>query len=97
MMSAQDAVIATNPQAVFCQVAGEAVILDVASGRYFALDAVGTAIWQSLSTPRTLTAVCDAIQAEYDVSRDRCEADVSAFLEQLAAQGLIKVEECAAG
>jgi hypothetical protein len=44
--------------ATSCEVAGETVILDTASGQYFALNPVGTAIWQYLQAPCTVESLC---------------------------------------
>ena len=38
--------IVASKNAVSCDLAGESVILDMKSGKYFALDDVGTRIWQ---------------------------------------------------
>jgi len=78
-------------------VAGEAVILDVASGRYFALDPVGTSIWQCLRKPCTIGSICEQLLAEYDVAPSRCESDVTALIGQLAGQGLVNLKQQAAG
>lgn len=79
------------PHAVSCELAGETVILDTASDRYFALSAIGTEIWNRLQTPCTLAALCDWLQQEYDVTPEQCRADVSALLDQLAEQGLVTI------
>ena len=96
-VAVNDALIATAAQAVFCEVAGEAVILDVASGRYFALNPIGTAIWRYLATPCTVVSVCQKLLAEYAVSPEQCEADVTALIDQLAEHGLVTRQEQAAG
>lgn len=85
-------IIGTTPSATSCEVAGETVILDASSGQYFALNPVGTVIWQYLQTPCTLSSLCERLVREYNVSPEQCEADVSALLDQLAAHGLIRTE-----
>jgi PqqD family protein of HPr-rel-A system len=73
-------------------VAGETVILDVTSGQYFALNPVGSAIWQHLQGGCTVSTLCKHLREEYDVTPERCEADVTALLDQLAERGLIRLE-----
>jgi hypothetical protein len=70
----------------------EAVILELDQGTYYGLDPVGTRVWSLIQEPCTVADVCDAIVAEYDVARERCEADVVGLLEQLAAKNLIEVQ-----
>lgn len=82
--------IETTSRAVACEVGGETVILDIASGQYFALDDIGSAIWRHLQTPRSAASLCDLLLAEYDVSRERCEKEVMTLMEQLAEHGLVR-------
>ena len=84
-------IITPTAQAVSCEVAGETVILDVASGQYFALDEVGSAIWRHLKDPCTVAELCARLMQEYDVAAERCEAEVSALIEQLEQHGLVRI------
>jgi hypothetical protein len=74
------------------QVGEETVILDLASGTYFGLDPVGARIWQLLSEGRTQAEVCESMLAEYEVSRDEIERDLSELLDALVDKGLIRFE-----
>lgn len=71
------------------EVGGETVLLDFRSERYFALDAVGTRVWQLLGQGQTPAAVVDTLLGEYAVERTRLAADVSELLGRLEAAGLI--------
>jgi len=71
------------------QVGAETVILDLATGTYFGLDPVGARIWQLMSEGKTLSEVCDAMQAEFEVSREDIQRDVIELTEKLKAQQLI--------
>jgi hypothetical protein len=76
---------------------GETVILDLASGTYSGLDAVGTFIWNQLEQPATIAALRGAILGKYDVSDAQCLADLLDFLRVLADNGLIAWDEQTAG
>jgi hypothetical protein len=76
---------------------GETVILDLASGTYSGLDAVGTFIWNQLEQPVTIAALRSAILGKYDVSEAQCSADLLDFLKVLADNGLISWGEQTAG
>ncbi len=72
------------------EVAGEMVLLDLASGLYFGLDPVGSRIWERLSDgPCTLADVCDLIEAEFDAPRDQIERDIVALAHQFTEKKLI--------
>ena len=78
------------PQEVLArQVGEETVMLDLANGAYFGLDPVGARMWQLLTEGKTLAEVRDAIEKEYDVSRDAVERDLLALVADLMAQGLL--------
>ncbi len=71
---------------------GETVILDMASGVYSGLDAVGTSIWNLLEQPITFSNLCQKIMEEYDVPEDACRTDVLSFLKDLADNKLITIQ-----
>jgi hypothetical protein len=73
-------------------VGDETVILHFGAGTYFGLDDVGTRVWQLIEQPRTVGDLLDRIVEEYDVERERCEATILPFLEDLAANGLLLVD-----
>ena len=78
-----------SPDVVAREVGGETMLLDLASGTYFGLDAVGSRVWQALEDGSSLTEACDKVAAEYDVARDQLESDVLALAGRLLEQGLV--------
>jgi hypothetical protein len=76
---------------LFQEVGGEAVLLDLASERYFGLDPVGTRIWTLLGEDDHLQTVHDRLCAEYDAEPDRIAADLLALVGKLAEAGLVEV------
>ena len=74
------------------QTGDESVLLDLASERYFGLDAVGTRVWQMLEADPDVRSAHAALVGEYDVDAARLEADLLALLQQLADAGLVAIE-----
>ena len=72
--------------------AGEAVLLDLASERYFGLDPVGTRIWALLDQGQPLQQVLDALCDEYDAPRERLQEDLLALVAELSEAGLVTVD-----
>ena len=85
-------VVATKDQ-VSADLADEAVILHLESGVYFGLDTVGAQIWALIQEPRSVSDVEEAILKEFEVAPDRCERELCAFLQELAAHKLIEVSD----
>ena len=81
--------ISIPAQVVARQVGAETVILDLASGTYFGLDATGARIWQLMGEGKTIAEICAVMLAEYEVSREAIERDVLALAEELCAKQLI--------
>jgi hypothetical protein len=73
--------------------AGEAVLLDLASGTYFGLDEVGTRIWQLLAEHVWVEAVVAALLDEYDVEEARVRADLDRLIRELHGKGLVRIDE----
>lgn len=84
-------IIVATPHQVSSDLAGEAVILDMSSGTYYGLNAVGASIWQLIQAPKTVNHVQAALLEEYEVDVDTCEGDLLALLNDLQNKGLIEV------
>ena len=61
----------------------ESVILNLDSERYYGLDEVGSRIWKLLKEGADIPAIVERLAEEYDVTRERLEADVTAVLRYL--------------
>jgi hypothetical protein len=70
-----------------------AVLLHLERGHYQSLNGTGAAIWKEISggasSDEVVTRLCDRYPA---MPRERVETDVSTFLSQLAARGLVTLE-----
>lgn len=82
----------TIPAQVMARVVGdETVILDLANGTYYGLDPVGARIWQLMAEVQTLAQVCEAMLAEYEVTREDIERDVAALGQTLLDKNLVSI------
>ncbi len=68
---------------------GEAVLLDLDTGKYFALNGTAARAWQLLSERRSVEAVVDTMLSEFDVPREQLEFDVEDLIRRLEAHSLI--------
>ena len=68
---------------------GEAVMMDIETGKYYNLGDTGGRIWQLLDISRTPEQICQVLLQEYDVNRETCMSDVEKFLEELTQRGLV--------
>jgi hypothetical protein len=70
-------------------VAGEALLINLATGDYYSLDSVGTTIWESIDGKRTVEDLADLICAEYNADKGQVAVDVLRLVEHLADEGLL--------
>jgi hypothetical protein len=91
-VSGRSVVVAAEGQ-VSCDLAGEVAILDVKSGIYYGLNAIGGRIWNLIQEPRMVSEVCQTLLEEYEVEPKRCEHELLVLLQELAAKGLIEVQD----
>ena len=80
---------APAPDVVFRDLDGEAVVLDLATGTYFGLNASGTRMWQLIEQHRVLDAVAAAMAGEFDAPPGRIEADLLTFASRLELKKLL--------
>jgi Coenzyme PQQ synthesis protein D (PqqD) len=77
---------------VWCDMGGEAVILNLQSGIYYGLNAVGAEVWKIIQEPTRVNTVLKNLLQTYGVAPDRCAGDLFALLQDLAAKNLIVID-----
>lgn len=87
----QQSIVVASERQVSSDLGGEAVILQLESGVYFGVNAVGAAVWALLREPRSVEEIQEAILKEFAVDAERCQREVLALLRELEAEGLIEV------
>jgi hypothetical protein len=82
----------THPKdTLFHELAGEGVLLNLETGKYYGLDEVGTRMWMLLVEQGSLETVYRILLEEYDVDAFRLEHDLIELADKLAEQGLIRL------
>lgn len=90
-ISSESTVVVSQDLAV-ADLGSEAVLLDPTSGTYFGLNEVAARILDLAQEETTVAAIVDRLLEEFEVERDRLEADVVAFVRDLEGRGLINVQ-----
>lgn len=71
---------------------GETVMMNLNKGKYFALNLVGSHIWDILKEEICVRDVIKILLEEYDVDREMCENSVINYLELLKNEELITIK-----
>ncbi len=91
-MTEASVVVATKELAT-ADLEGQAVILNLTSGLYHGLNAIGSRIWQLVQEPRTVSAIRDVLLEEYEVDAETCMRDLLAVLVEMRSAALVEVSD----
>lgn len=72
---------------------GKAVVLHLTTGKYFALNASGTLMWELLAADGDSSRAAVEISARYGVEPATAERDLSGFIAELLSLGLLIEKE----
>ena len=77
-------------------VAGETLIVPVRSkvgdlASIYSFNGTGTLIWKLLESPKTVSEIATVVAREYEVEPAQAERDVTSFVEEMKAVGLVEV------
>ncbi len=73
------------------EVDGEAVLMNIDTGKYYGLDGIGTDIWKRLEAPVTIADLCADLTEAYEGDSVEIEQDVLFLLARLQEAELITV------
>lgn len=85
--------VSLSKDALFQEVNGEMVILDLATEKYFGLNEVGTRIWLLLESGKSLAEAEEILLDEFEVDPQELHADFNQLLQQLIAEGLVSFND----
>ena len=69
------------------EIDGDLVMIDIESGRFFALKGTAAQVWNALDRTDDLDAICSELEAEFAVDPRECRKDVETFARELVAAG----------
>lgn len=69
----------------------EKVMMNLDKGRYFALNPVGSRIWDIIEKEICVSEIVNVLLNEYDIDKESCEKSVINFLRILKDAELIRV------
>lgn len=70
---------------------GQTVMMDIVNGGYIQLEGTGAFIWEQIATEKSVSDVCDALLASYEIDEATCTATCLEFLTDLAEGGAVTI------
>jgi hypothetical protein len=86
--------VKVNADVLWYDLEGELVLLNVATGRYHGLDAIGGAIFRALAGNQDVPQVVESLTQRYQVEADVARAEVERLIAELRAAKLL-IDEAA--
>lgn len=78
------------PDVLFRMLGDEGVLVNLETGQYLGVNAVGARMWELLGTAASIDAMYAQLLREYEVAPDRLRGDVEAFVGQLVEHHLVQ-------
>lgn len=91
MLLPNETSVVLSPDLAVADLGDEAVILDPTSGTYFGLNEVASRILALAQEETTVGAIVDRLIDEFEVDRAVLAADVTAFVQDLAQRGMVRI------
>ena len=87
-----DQIVRRNEKTASRVLAGEAIVLTPNDSKIHSFNETGSRIWELLDEEPTVKEIVAQIRGEFEVSEEQAQRDVIAFLEELAAKGIVIFE-----
>lgn len=88
-MISLEQIVRRNEKTASRVLAGEAIVLTPQNSKIHSFNETGSRIWELLADEPTVKEVVAQIRSEFEVGEEQAQADVIAFLEELAAKGMV--------
>lgn len=92
LLELMDSVPQPSPSVQGTTLDGETVLLDLGTGRYYTLNRVGTAIWESCTGGQSLQDIHRTLCLRFEASSERIADDLFALVTHLSHEGLLTLE-----
>jgi hypothetical protein len=97
----KDEILVRSESVVARVVAGETLIVPIRAkvgdlASIYSFNGTGTLIWKLLASPKSVTELAAAVAQEYEVDPAQAERDVTDFVNEMKAVGLVEVPAAAA-
>jgi hypothetical protein len=92
-MATLESRIEFDKDVLFRDLDGEAVVLNLKTGKYFGLDELGTRMWSLLTEYGQVEPAYRTLLDEYEVTPEQLREDLLAFIDNLASHDLLQCDQ----
>lgn len=87
-----ETIIVRNGSIPSTDIDGEIGLMNIKTGKYYALNTIGSEIWRILEKPTSLNYLVTLKTSEYDIDKDTCIIEIKKFVEKLVGEGIVIVK-----
>ena len=84
-----DSIVSQKEDVDVTELNKEKIMMDLDKGKYFMLNETGSAIWDTINEPKSVSEIIESIIKEYDIDRGTCESKVLEYLEKLRHEEIV--------
>jgi hypothetical protein len=86
-------VVQRDPDVIAAEADQDLVMVSVANGFYYAVSDVAREIWETIERPKKVSDLINDLAGTYNIDLTMCKDETLSFLEDLRAEGLLKVSD----
>lgn len=86
-----DARVGQSPDAIAAEVGGKIVLLNVTTGYFHQLNAVGSYVWRQIVDPQTLAELGSRALRDFAGDEATCRREIHEFVQDLHGRGLVRI------
>jgi hypothetical protein len=86
-------VVQRDPDVIAAEADQDLVMVSIANGLYYGVSDVAREIWDAIERPKKISDLIDDLVGTYNIDRTTCKEETLSFLEDLRAEGLLKVSD----
>jgi hypothetical protein len=76
----------------FRDIDGEMILVSASRACSYSLNEVGSQVWRQADGQRTMEEIADTVAQHFDIPLEQALADVRAFVDEIALEGLLVVD-----
>jgi Coenzyme PQQ synthesis protein D (PqqD) len=88
-----DCIVQRDSDVLAAEADQDLVMVSIANGLYYGVSDVAREIWEAIEHPRKISDLIDDLAGTYNIDRTTCKEETLSFLEDLRAEGLLKVSD----
>ena len=90
-MIAMSGVPVADPRFIARRIEAETILINEKGDMLHTLNETGSFIWTCVDGAKTLKDILGLLCTEYDITEERAEEDIRAFVEELQQKGIVRI------